>query len=368
MADSSYPPSLSRTINLSLIFQYFKFILCEDVVSDNHRFWFRYRIGYGLLLISSVLFMSLPQLIIVIFDIYVYRNPNLSIDNIFPWQVFFIVIFIFIEIPIVRFTPIPLYYTDQIVLSDIHKLQCSTSKTIIVTKIIMIIISAAIPFIPGIAEYCLPTKIVIADAIYTGLYVLVGIYLAELEFNILSTSCGVFTFTKFYFLEEVVNIKRDSCFRFRIGYLVIVPLIYLVSVILQYVPTLMFCAFYPLDSTATVFDYIFGIMMTLIDLFVTIIFMRRTQKYFLDVNASQPKNVYYPAYHRSLAIIISNAIQVIILFYVANPDLRLTITPIISIALWVAYWIVKLIYYGIRALNKKIIKYSITTNYGSIGE
>jgi hypothetical protein len=90
-----------------------------------------------------------------------------------------------------------------------------------------------------------------------------------------------------------------------------------------------------------------------------------TQQYFTGTAPNCKQYVIYSVCHKILVIIVSNVAQLIILYYVPDPALRLLIPPIISFSLWIVIGLCLLIYACIRNLNKNIVQHNLTTNYGS---
>jgi hypothetical protein len=253
---------VSRSVHLSNTIQYFRFVLCEHPFSTNHRFWFRYRIGYILIPLILLILYSLPYIILPIVDLYVLHNQlPLFAKHEFPWQLFTAIPFFILDVYSLMIPP-PLYYTDQIVLSLESKIRLKMSKLMITVKIIMIILSAFMPVLPFMTNYNLSTKIGITCTIYIGLYGMVGLYY---YFKYILVCFDI----KSYLLEEV-NSKRNGCFRYRIGYLIIIPLIFFACFSLQYTLTIVFTIIYPLDYLSIVSDSIVGVIITIADLGITI--------------------------------------------------------------------------------------------------
>jgi hypothetical protein len=321
------------------------------IVSSDHRFWFKYRVGYILIPIIHLLLIALPYVLTIVVS-QITLNIIPITKQCHSWAIFLLLVGLLADL---IFTPLTikmtsLYYGDFINI-PINMINAQDLAWIVtMSRLLICLVFGVIPLFPHIMPECLVTKIAIGSILNLISWCMIGTYCVIKYFMVKTQKTGLISCFKFLLLEDIVSENHYYWFRYRIGYATIIPITYCVLLTLQYFVTFIIINSYPpnLSSLWNRVDLIITILGMIIDGILLIYTLRYTPFYYIDKLVSIYDTDRYVSwiaiYQKTLTGFLCTIIQIIFLYSHQN-KLILATPVIISLALWLLISTVEYCYY-----------------------
>jgi hypothetical protein len=344
--------------------KYFKYYLCDQVISDQHKRLFKYRIGYLLIPLFYLIILAIHYFPLI--AMFVAKPENISSDKscdlyksangteipilyliLIPIYEFFNLIFYILAIGLT-----PLYYWDMIKSSTEIKymnmnMWIGYLQAIIVAAIVIIMIYIQF-FSNGV---CLKPNIIVHCGLGVISWFIVGV-LSMMTYSE-DTTKNQWQYFKFFLWQEVVSDNHRFWFRRRIGYLIIL-LTHIILVASQYAFIIVIIVLYGSENTLSILIFSF---ISFIDVILHFMFINATPFYYMDMDASVVLNHSDREWMRSsimctcvktISIVIANVVQALLVKYTNYQSVQLFIPIIVYILIWIT---IQTVYYGARLIR-----------------